>query len=92
MGLFFGSKNGCDKNAATGRQSGPGEIIGKAILLGCPVVLLADGGCMGANWLSDMLLTYVLFPAFGFDGHVVTYEGSYWVALWDWLFGDSEEE
>lgn len=68
------------------------EVIAKGIHLAMPVEVMSDGSCRGANLLSDLQLTYVLLPVCGFNGWVMPYEGSYWPALWDWLFGDLGDE
>ena len=65
-------------------------VIAKGILLAMPVDVLDDGSCAGANLIADLLLTYLLIPACGFNGAIMTYTGSYWPALWHWLTDDVE--
>jgi hypothetical protein len=62
----------------------------KGIHLGMPVRCYHDGGMEAANLFADLVLS-LLLPIVGFNGAVMLYQGSYWPALWVWLFSNEED-
>jgi hypothetical protein len=56
----------------------------RVIYMGFPVWLCSDDGC---NTLWGF---WSWVPGLYFNGAFMEYEGSYWPALWHWLFGSQE--
>jgi hypothetical protein len=59
-----------------------GERMSKVIYAGLP------GKICGSCTIFMGMASYAAMAAF--TGHMMVYEGSYWVALWHWLFDDKE--
>lgn len=64
----------------------------RAILYGLPVIVDGDA-CTPANWLSGILLDFMV-TCFGFNGWIKPYaEGEgYWRTLWRWVTEDDDDD
>jgi hypothetical protein len=61
-----------------------GSEPNKVIYMGFPMMLCQDEHC------SCIWGFWSWVPTLWFNGALMQYEGSYWPALWYWMFGNGE--
>ena len=66
-----------------------GGPVEKMIFAGLPGTLCEDEACSGIDGPAAAIA--IVMAPFMTDGWLfAVYEGSYWLALWEWLFGSND--